>query len=258
MKIIQFASDLHMDRPGVERGLTRHVNNIGADVLILAGDIHLLSEIKDICSLWDGQVVYVHGNHDLHGSVYEDAVRDLRQSCTDTNVHYLERGEWIYEGVRFLGCCLWTDYKLAGRRKSDFEQATSRASTFYRSDGRYFTARDELLEHRASARWLESKLSDPFSGKTIVVTHHAPHPFSLPARYLNTPAAGSYASDLSRLVSRADIWVHGHVHCRVSYDIAGCRILANPSGGVRGHSSTAPEGMIFCNPEYNPSARFRI
>src|SRR5690606_13558442 len=45
-----------------------------------------------------------------------------------------------------------------------------------------FRSAQALADHEAARAWLVGKLSDPFEGQTVVVTHHAPHPLSEPHR----------------------------------------------------------------------------
>ena len=35
---------------------------------------------------------------------------------------------------------------------------------------------------------------------------------------------------LDDLVSKADLWIHGHVHESYDYDIGNCRVVCNPRG----------------------------
>jgi len=41
-----------------------------------------------------------------------------------------------------------------------------------------------------------------------------------------------FVSDLTPLLSDADLWLHGHVHDSFDYSVAGCRVVANPAGYV--------------------------
>ena len=55
--------------------------------------------------------------------------------------------------------------------------------------------------HLASRYWLEEEL--PKTGawdKTVVVTHHLPHPKSVSERFKDSPLNPAFASDLSELV----------------------------------------------------------
>src|SRR5690606_38305588 len=72
----------------------------------------------------------------------------------------------------------------------------------------------------------------PFDGRTVVVTHHGPHPGSVHTRYENAAVNGAFVSDLSSLIKagRPDLWVHGHVHDTFDYRVGSTRVVANPKG----------------------------
>jgi Icc-related predicted phosphoesterase len=64
-------------------------------------------------------------------------------------------------------------------------------------------------DHRA---WIETQLSIPFDGQTIVVTHHCPHPDLIGA--VRGDLDGAYGSDLRALIDRHQpyAWLFGHTH----------------------------------------------
>jgi Icc-related predicted phosphoesterase len=85
--------------------------------------------------------------------------------------------------------------------------------------------------HQEAKTWLEKQLAQPFNGKTVVVTHHAPTEWS----WIETPNAlkkMAYCNDLKPLFHEFEIaaWFHGHVHNMGDYRIADARILSNTRG----------------------------
>ena len=59
-------------------------------------------------------------------------------------------------------------------------------------------------------------------------------------------------SDLTPLVQKADLWLHGHVHDSFDYsDVGWCRVVANPAGyvknlgGARNPSEFELENALF-------------
>lgn len=88
--------------------------------------------------------------------------------------------------------------------------------------------------HLASVHWLEQALGEGSADNTVVVTHHAPHPNSIPERYRQDILSGAFASDLTRLMGRSRLWVHGHMHDCMDYELFGTRIVCNPRGYLRG------------------------
>lgn len=110
----------------------------------------------------------------------------------------------VIGGVRFLGSTLWTDLRLDTLSAIDGVRSASRWMNDYRRIWRkasgphkYVRPADLLALHRASRSWLDDALGQPRAGPTVVVTHHAPHRFSLPD---GLDLAHCYASDLSRLI----------------------------------------------------------
>jgi 3',5'-cyclic AMP phosphodiesterase CpdA len=96
---------------------------------------------------------------------------------------------------------------------------------------RSFTPADSLAMHRHARAWLEQQLAQPFAGKTIVVTHHAPHRRSLAPLYANDLVSSGFVSDLPALVREpVALWVHGHTHTGFDYVENGTRVVCNPRG----------------------------
>jgi len=68
-----------------------------------------------------------------------------------------------------------------------------------------------------------------------VVTHHAPSIRSLAYGAHATrdnPLAPAYASDLEGVMGGGTVplWIHGHTHLPIDYDVGGTRVLSNPRG----------------------------
>ncbi|GAB2886795.1 metallophosphoesterase [Paraburkholderia jirisanensis] len=105
------------------------------------------------------------------------------------------------------------------------------ASTPKPSTARNFTPADSLAMHRHARAWLEQQLAQPFAGKTIVVTHHAPHRRSLALQYAHDLVSSGFVSDLTDLVrAPVALWVHGHTHTAFDYVENGTRVVCNPRG----------------------------
>jgi Icc-related predicted phosphoesterase len=222
---IQYFSDLHL-----EFGALPYVST-DADVVIAAGDIGVgLDGIRWLTRI-DRPVIYVLGNHEYWGQDYTDFIDSVWQNSSGTNIHFLENESVIIDGVRFVGCSLWTDY---GHANEQIMNAAAKGM----NDFRYITDGDKPLEpsrllqaHRQSVDWLREILSEPFSGQTVVVTHHAPSMKS----WHRSPMDGyqyCYCSNLEPIMRRteAELWVHGHTHSGQDYQIHGVRVVCNPRG----------------------------
>lgn len=254
---IQIASDLHLEFLQNRFPGYRIIEPApDADVLVIAGDIHCNTRAVETFADWPVPVVYVHGNHEAYHEEYFDLVDRMRSAAAGGNVHYLEQEEFVLNGVRFLGCCLWADYLLdpAGESAAMAEaEQKLNDHRLIRVAQRTFSAEDALRLHQRSRAWLDAKLNDGFDGQTVVVTHHAPHPGSIHPRYAGLPLNAAFVSDLTPLLGKAALWVHGHVHDSFDYEVNGTRVVANPRGYALNRSSTdTPEGLQWENDMFDP------
>lgn len=240
---VQLASDLHLEhlaRLFPNETLIRPASM--ADVLVLAGDIGHASDAIRLFADWPVPVLYVMGNHEAYGGHLEKIIEELKEVSRGTAVRFLERDSVDFGGVRFLGCTLWTDYRLRSNRtqRQLMENAQLRINDhrlIHTGNNELFLPEHALQDHEISRKWLERELSKTYAGKTVVVTHHAPHPLSVHPRYAGDPTNAAFASDLTELLQKSDIWLHGHVHDSFSYEVAGCKVFTNPRGYARNTSS---------------------
>jgi predicted phosphodiesterase len=232
-------SDLHLE---VWREYAPRIDTSASspDVVILAGDIHT----KSRAPAWAAQtfpgipVLYVAGNHEFYGEAVETSGVAIRTECEIyTNVHFLDCGEYVLSGVRFLGATLWTDFSLfsADRKSSAMLEAQSVMNDYQRirvaaAGYRKLRPEDTARLHAEQRKWLDEKLSEPFLGHTVVVTHMAPSMRSVSPKYSEDPVSAAFASNLDDLTAKADIWVHGHTHTSFDYQLGKCRVVANPLG----------------------------
>lgn len=115
-------------------------------------------------------------------------------------------------------------------------------------------ARQTLEDHEESRRWLERELEKPFAGKTVVITHHGPHPLSIHPRYVGNRINAGFVSDLTPLLLKTDLWLHGHVHDSFAYQVGGCRVVANPAGYALNRLASANGDVLELeNRNFNPS-----
>ena len=227
--------------------------------------------------------------------IYEN-IKAMRLAAKDSNVHFLENDEVNLtikgETVRFLGCTLWTDYGEAHcenhpvvlSRNHNPQHALMYHATEWMNDYRYINAKawwtpeneiryKEIFTvirvnevkfnplvaydiHTESRNWLEDRLNEKCSHRTVIVTHHAPSYQSLKEagmiedHALNQQSwrssrsedygykrVAAYASDMESLFGReqwegsdVDLWLHGHTHARVQYAMKGTVISCNPRG----------------------------
>jgi hypothetical protein len=127
--------------------------------------------------------------------------------------------------LRFVGSIRWSDFELFGPKRRD---AAMRAAAYFmrlmRSTrhGDPFDAVGVREESLACRAWLELELRQPSQGrwdKTVVVTHFAPSLRSVDVRYGSQPGTASFCNADDDLLHLADLWLHGHLHCRHDYQV---------------------------------------
>jgi len=238
---LQLLSDLHLETETFSPKPAP-----GAELLVLAGDIDSTWAGYELFAGWPVPVLVVAGNHEFDGRDVDEALIGLRALCGRLGFTFLEREELLFtaadgQRVRILGSTRWSDFNLFGAAQR--ARAERAAEYFLRlmgstRAGRPFDAaavREEALACRA---WLENTLAMPPRGRwerTLVVTHFAPSLRSADPRYGKQPGTASFCNDDDALIARADLWLHGHLHCRHDYPVSRpgqrpARVLSNPRG----------------------------
>lgn len=228
------ASDLHLEFDG----MLPDEASFEADVILLPGDIWKGDQgIYWARATWPGKpIVYVAGNHEYYGKIMGHVESALRLAAAETGVHYLQNDEIVIDGVRFIGATLWTDTRLFGDR---WTQPVVWSNLLKLNDFRVirsgggdsaFSIREMIELHEISRAYIKDRLAEPFDGKTVVVTHHAPSMRSVQPRYADDPTSAGFASDCTELFGVPDLWVHGHMHDSSDYVESGTRVICNPRG----------------------------
>ena len=110
---LNVVSDLHLSQGGLPPPSVR------ADLVVLAGDVARPAQAVEWAKSLDGPVLYVPGNHEFYGGTLPGTVRELKRLAEGSQVHVLDNEEFSFGPVRFLGCTLWTDFRLAGDGQGD-------------------------------------------------------------------------------------------------------------------------------------------
>ncbi len=211
---------------------------VEADVVVLAGDIHIGREGRKWIrtTFPDRPVVYVLGNHEFYRNSLPELTETLKRETEGSHIHVLENTGVEICGFTFLGCTLWSDFQLSKDREAAMEEAEDRMSDYslirFGPGHRPLRARDTVKLHTDSVTWLKDMLQNCDPAKTIVVTHHAPSARSQPAFHQKSPLSGAFVSNLESLIeaSKIPLWIHGHTHYNVDYMIRSTRVLTNQRG----------------------------
>ena len=227
---IRILSDLHLEFGPFEPP------PVEADVVVLAGDIHVRGIGVDwALAMFDCPVVYVVGNHEYYGGHFKHTLAKMKKRAAGTRLHVLDAEEAVIDGVRFLAATLWTDFAATGNAALAAAAAGQSMNDYYRirtQAYRRLRPADTLGQHYLARAFLEERLGQPFDGKTVVVTHHAPSTASIAPHNLRDTSHlnAAYVNRLEGLLGPpVSLWVHGHTHTSFDYDIKGtgwCATLA--------------------------------
>ena len=245
---IHLLSDLHLDFSEFEPPPT------DADVVILAGDIgEGTTGVKWAKQKFTVPVIYIAGNHEYYTrrdwpATLASIQQSIRAEADGSNVHFLENESIVFGDVRFLCATLWTDFNFYGNVERGMMSARMVMSDFRGAictDRGFFRPSDACALHEASVAWLDAELSQSWQGSTVVVTHFLPSALSVAPQWQGDHANTGFASNLDRLVEKADLWVHGHSHSPACYRTGGCRVVCNPRGYTRRAHPANPENTAF-------------
>lgn len=247
MTTIQLFSDIHNEllrSPRFEGLEPFCIPDTASDLVIIAGDYdtktHGVLKLKEESSRLNKHILYVLGNHEFYGSEYHSLKTKLKALCEGSNVHILDCDEFDLNGeVRFLGCTLWTNYILEGYSREEVRYCIERGLRDHQvirieNRGNYsrFLTSDALKFHNKELTWLRKQLAKEYHGKTVVITHHAPHPVCQHPGFPVSELSAAFYSDLSDVIENndVDLWVFGHTHANIDTVVSGTRLISNQLG----------------------------
>lgn len=164
-------SDLHLEF-GVDDTFLSCLSDDGADIVVLAGDVHRGDKgVQWAIERFACPVVYVLGNHEPYGHDLDDSIASCRDSARGSNVVVLENEEVVFGGVRFLGCTFWTDFASNGAERVENAKTTARSLLpdfeVISQSNHPLTPDDVICRHGQSKSWLNARLATPSLGELL-------------------------------------------------------------------------------------------
>jgi len=226
-----------------------------ADAILIAGDLGHARRIGDIAKYYidyyDLPIIFVAGNHEFYRQeTMAKAIADIeyaeQRSINEgwkQRFHFLNRDTLVIGDTRFIGATLWVDGALGAVSPEDriwrLREAVSALNDFRvikTAKDKVFRPADMIDLFRKDSTYIREQLQQPFDGKTIVLTHHMPHPDCTPEMYKNNKHNYLFASsekpfgELFHSDMTPDLWVCGHTHEAFDIGIGNTRVVCNPHG----------------------------
>jgi len=246
---LQLLSDLHLETEDFEPQPAP-----SAELLVLGGDIDStwqgLARFRD----WPVPVILVAGNHEFDNRELDTAWPALREHCAQLGIRLLERESTVITDrsgrrIRFVVTVRWCDFNLFGERGR--EKAMRAAGYFMRvmrstQNGEAFGAEAVREEALACRAWLADELarSPGDWDATVALTHFGPSLRSGDPRYGSQAGTASFCNADDDLLPLADVWIHGHLHCRHDYMAGTTRVVCNARGHARKGEADGYDGLF--------------
>ena len=252
------ASDLHLDAGVYD--LSAQINNLRdqgqrIDAVLLLGDV--VAPVSPVIYAQtqvprDIPVAFVPGNHDFRGGRYGNLLDLWKEQASSSHVSVLVDEEMRIQSpqggeIVVLGTPLWSNLggmgplaeaalrRNAHRQLSDFTDILD-------TDGSPWTALKMIAKFERAEIFLKRALSSAAledGRRRVVATHFAPHRNSMAPRWRRDDIAAYFCNHLPELVERADLWLHGHTHDELEYQVGDDPdrglVICHPRGYAKGH-----------------------
>jgi UDP-2,3-diacylglucosamine pyrophosphatase LpxH len=240
----------------------RDISNEGSDVLVLAGDVVEVVDLKKtskyrtdvmnyLGSLNDRykKIIFVAGNHEHWGNSFYHTNQNLRSRFFElglTNFEVLDNQTCEVDDVIFFGATMWTTMRDNNPIVSmdcvafmnDYKEIhvpiamNGMYSKYYYGDKADLMPEHTIAECRHTKREIKKFIDLKTDKKKVLVTHHAPCMVSLSKKHEPDNVQDAYYEEISNELFGSDIKmaIHGHIHDPVKYMIGNCLVVSNPRG----------------------------
>lgn len=247
---ITYISDIHQEFHNINK-----LNHLAealpkADVLVIAGDTaeannYFNNKTKAFFNLLSSKyrdILMVMGNHEFYQADLTNVRTSLPEMVNSTwnNIRILDNQQVKIGNVLFIGSTLWTNINdanplnmiNAAMMMNDYRIITIEQCS------RTLTPEDTIKEFYHSREFIENTLTANPKTKTVIVTHHAPSHLSIDKQYMTKQQDilglnHCYYSPLDNIIEKNTqirVWIHGHVHSPMDYEVGKTRVLCNPVG----------------------------
>eukprot|EP01114_Cavostelium_apophysatum_P022598 TRINITY_DN8227_c0_g3_i1.p1 TRINITY_DN8227_c0_g3~~TRINITY_DN8227_c0_g3_i1.p1 ORF type:complete len:240 (+),score=58.91 TRINITY_DN8227_c0_g3_i1:2-721(+) len=213
-----------------------------APYLCLLGDIGVLKKEEQYRQFLRSEakkfkkVFVVAGNHEYYGGSITGVNEAIRKICSEEeNLIFLDRTSVLLDGVRILGCTLWSFIPEEFRTEVSFSLNDFRHIKLNDTSEARLTTEEFTGFHQRDVAWLKEEISKAASAneKVVVLSHHAPliNLGCSNPQFFDSPSGTAFCTDLSSLLGGpVKVWAYGHTHWFQDQTVKGTRVVSNPHG----------------------------
>ena len=197
------------------------------DVLVMAGDIN--SNTNELMDLFLKiiekhpalPIVFVDGNHEHYRNNYYEVLYKVKSFCDAMGIYYLDNSDVVINGIKFYGGCGWTNFRDDELLRL---KAMGAINDFRLIEG--FNSKTSIEKNTEFVRNLKLCMPD------VVVSHFSPSEKGVDSKYVGDELNGYFHNTFEDLIAeyKPKLWLHGHIHNCVDYELFSTRVVANPRG----------------------------
>ena len=250
---IQIFSDLHLEFRARLPKISKE-----ADMIVVAGDVGTSPSTVKGFFAWARQetkapIIYVIGNHEYYRQIFPDIAESYKSISNEIpDLYMLEHDCIVLNGIRILGGTMWS---FIGDSSAHIVKYSISDYRLIKKNNGTINYTDTTKKWSKFVSWLTQELEKKFDGPTIIVTHHAPSERSVPKKFSGDLLNAAFFSDLEPLVERYQpaMWIHGHMHDAISYNIKRTMVVCNPRGYPSEYGHNGFVENLVIDLEYNGS-----
>ena len=235
---IQYASDLHLEMPGNPQYLRDEPLKVMAEILILAGDIHVFNSDAFMDDpFWDWasknykQVIVAYGNHEFYNGLDLSTMKDGFKYKIRDNIYYYYNCVIPIGNIDIIVSTLWSH--ISKEHEKDCENGVNDFRLINYGE-RTLNAKIFNEEHKKCLDFIKKSLSESKARTKIVVTHHVPSRFLIAKEFEGSNINEAFTVDLTDYIKNcgAKYWIFGHSHRNINKVIGKTSCLCNQVGYV--------------------------
>ena len=235
---IQYASDLHLEFPSNTYYIRDNPLKVTGDILILAGDIHVINSEKYLENpFWDWasknykQVIVAYGNHEFYNDYDLSTMKDGFKLKIRENIYYYYNCVISIDDIDIIVSTLWS--YIQDKNKKACEDTIG--------DFKLIKWGEETLtadlfnkEHKRCLDFVKKSLNESKAKTKIVVTHHVPSSLLVAKEFQGSDVNEAFTVDLTDFIKKcgAKYWIYGHSHRNINKVIGKTSCLCNQVGYI--------------------------